>query len=210
MVCHCQIERHPTRRVVITGGPGAGKTALLGLALRQFCDHVTFIQEAASIIFKGGFPRRSDRATAVKATQRAIFHTQTELERLAEDADGAMTLCDRGTIDGSAYWPGPPDELFEEVGTTRAAQLARYHAVIHLRTPRAHDGYDQNTLRIENAAEAAFLDERIAAAWEGHPRRIFVESQHDFVAKVQAALAAIAAQVPDCCRLPPSTPRVIP
>jgi hypothetical protein len=60
-------------------------------------------------------------------------------------------VCDRGTIDGIAYWPGP-DDLMTEVGTTVAEQLTRYHAVIHLRTPPSWEGYNHaNPLRLETA-----------------------------------------------------------
>ena len=41
------------------------------------------------------------------------------------------------------------------------------------------------------AAEAARIDARIAAAWDGHPRRTFIESTERFVDKVSAALAAL-------------------
>lgn len=52
---------HERRRIVLTGGPGAGKTALLELIRQSFCSHVTVLPEAASIVFGGGWdghPRR--------------------------------------------------------------------------------------------------------------------------------------------------------
>jgi hypothetical protein len=60
-------ELHRPRMVVITGGPGAGKTALIEVARRHFCHHVGFSPEAASILFRGGFPPRRGltRAPAV-------------------------------------------------------------------------------------------------------------------------------------------------
>src|SRR5690349_6881977 len=107
--CDCQ-ERHLTRRIVLTGGPGAGKTATLELIRRaSFCDHVQILPEAAGIVFGGGFPRAT-QIGARKAAQRAIFHVQRELEEAAAAVDNAaIILCDRGTIDGAAYWPGPDD-----------------------------------------------------------------------------------------------------
>ena len=51
---------HVTRRVVLTGGPGAGKTAVLELSRLVFCEHVRTLPEAAGIVFGGRFPR-SDR-----------------------------------------------------------------------------------------------------------------------------------------------------
>lgn len=46
-------------RVVLTGGPGAGKTAVLELVRRAVCRHVRVLPEAASVVYGGGFPRES-------------------------------------------------------------------------------------------------------------------------------------------------------
>lgn len=195
--CECR-ETHERRRIVLTGGPGAGKTAVLELCRQYFCSHVMVLPESAGIVFGGGFPR-GDAVELRRAGQRAIFYVQRELEATAEATNAAVVLCDRGTVDGAAYWPGP-DELWPAVGTTHDEQLARYHAVIHLRTPLADGGYNhRNPLRIETALEAATIDARIAEHWMGHPRRFVVEASSSFLAKVQQALALIHAELPECC-----------
>ncbi len=51
--CACR-QRHDMRRIVLTGGPGAGKTAVLELVRQEFCAHVTVLPEAAGIVFGGG------------------------------------------------------------------------------------------------------------------------------------------------------------
>lgn len=196
--CECR-EPHERRRVVLTGGPGAGKTAVIELLRQSFCVHVAFLPEAAGIVFGGGFPRGA-RPGERRAAQRAIYHVQRELEAAAEATDAAIVLCDRGTVDGAAYWPGPGD-LWDSVGTTRAEELDDYAAVIHLRTPPAGSGYNHhNPLRIESAAEAALIDERLARAWEGHPRRFLVEPESDFLTKARHALSVLRQELPECCR----------
>jgi predicted ATPase len=190
----------PARRfIAVTGGPGAGKTAVLEVAQRQFCEHVLVLPEAASILFRGGFPRGASDA-GHRAVQRTIYRVQVELERLAVDESRAeVVLCDRGTVDGAAYWPGPPGSFWPDVGTTRDAELARYAAVIHLRTPTADGGYEQrNPLRVETAAQALELDRRIFEAWSGHPARTVVDTTASFVAKLEAALDAIRREVRAC------------
>jgi predicted ATPase len=195
--CTCG-DVHVPHRIVLTGGPGAGKTAVLEVLRRSLCQHMVILPEAAGIVFGGGFPR--GQALAVRrAAQRAIYYVQRELEATAQGANAAIVMCDRGTIDSLAYWPGP-EELWQGVGTTLAQELARYHAVIHLRTPPAGLGYNHaNPLRIETAAEAAAIDERIAVAWGSHPRRFEVPASVDFVAKVTRALAIVREQLPACC-----------
>ena len=197
--CGCTLVKHDTRRVVITGGPGAGKTALLEIVRRHFCEHVLVLPEAASILFSGGFPRHANDASR-RSGQRAIFHTQTELERMALDEGGAaVVLCDRGTVDGIAFWPGDPAEFMRQVGTTREAELAHYTTVIHLRTPPSGEYNHKNPLRIESAKEAAAIDERIVAAWSGHPRVFFVDHANKFIDKAQRALEIIHGEIPECC-----------
>src|SRR5262250_2796773 len=105
--CDC-FKTHVRRRVVLTGGPGAGKTAVLELIRQSFCEHVKVLPESAGIVFGGGFPR-DHKAELQKAAQRAIFYVQRELETAANADNPAVVLCDRGTVDGAAYWPGPED-----------------------------------------------------------------------------------------------------
>ncbi len=198
MICECT-EIHRPRRIVLTGGPGAGKTAVLELIRKAFCEHIHVLSEAAGIVFGGGFPRGGEGEVR-RAAQRAIFFVQRELEAAATGRNAAIVLCDRGTIDGVAYWPGP-GELFGAVGTTEAEQLARYHAVIHLRVPAGDGGYDNsNPLRVESATEAAAIDARIASAWSRHPRRYEVASASDFLAKAARAVEILRGEMPACCR----------
>jgi predicted ATPase len=197
--CTCE-EQHVRKRIVLTGGPGAGKTAVLELVRQAFCQHMKVLPEAASLLFGGGFPR-GESAGERRATQRAIYYVQRELERSADEAGRpAIVLCDRGTVDGVAYWPGP-GELWTEVGVSPAEELARYDAVLHLRTPSAASGYNyRNPVRVESAEEAARIDERILRAWEGHPRRYIVESTMDFLEKAHRAIEALRGELPPCCQ----------
>jgi predicted ATPase len=197
--CRCT-SSHVPRRIVLTGGPGAGKTAVLEILTHLVCSHIVITHEAAGILFSGGFPRRAE-LPARRAAQRAIYHVQVELEELAAMERPALIVCDRGVVDGSAYWPGP-DSFWDAVGTTHAAALARYDAVIHLRTPNGANGYGhQNPVRIETPEEAREIDGRIAAAWEGHPRRVLIEATTDFVSKAAQAIALVLNEVPPCCRV---------
>jgi len=196
--CDCH-ERHELRRIVLTGGPGAGKTAVLELIRQSFCAHVRVLRESAGIVFGGGFPRGGGSELR-KAAQRAIFYVQRELETAADAENPAVILCDRGTADGAAYWPGEVADFFSSVGTTLDEQLSRYHAVIHLRTPPVGAGYNlSNPLRIETAEEAAAIDARIARIWERHSRRFVVEAAADFLTKASRSMAILRDEVPECC-----------
>ncbi len=196
--CDCD-GHHTPKRVVLTGGPGAGKTAILELIGHFFCHHVQVLPEAAGIVFGGGFPRER-RPELQRAAQRAIFYVQRELEAIASAGEPAIILCDRGTVDGAAYWPGPAEEFFSEVGTTLEPQLARYDLVVHLRTPQVDGAYNRdNPLRIETAIEAHAADDRILAAWARHPHRVVIDPTPNFLLKVSRAIEVLRAQMPKCC-----------
>lgn len=182
------------RIIVLTGGPCAGKTAVQHVAQEQFGDRLVLVPEAATLLFSGGFPLPVSDETR-RAAQRAIYFVQRELEAacIARAPAEAVVLCDRGTADGAAYWKGTPD-FFEAVGTTREAEHARYHTIIHLAVPGATGGYNlQNPTRKETPDEARRVDEGITRAWAGHPRVCDVRNETDFVNKLERAMQLIQA-----------------
>lgn len=184
-------------KIVLTGGPGAGKTAVLDMLRHELCEHVAILPESAGIVFGGGFPRTREPEVR-RAAQRAIYHVQCELEAAFEAGGSNVLLCDRGALDGVAYWPGP-DDFWNALGTTWDAVLRRYDVVIHLRVPEEPHYGHQNPLRTESAAEARAIDERILQAWSGHARRIVIDSSDKFIEKARRALDAIRTALPECC-----------
>lgn len=182
--------------IVLTGGPGAGKTAALEMAKIRFGDKVSVLPEAATILFRGGFPR-GNSALAKEAAQRSIYYIQRELERLGkEESKGQVLLCDRGTVDGLAYWSRSPEEFWSEVGSNLAQEYQKYFMVIHLRTPTLENGYNHhNPFRVETALEARIIDEKIALAWKSHPQVITIDSESDFLNKVTRVMEILAKEI---------------
>lgn len=194
------LRLHSLKFIVLTGGPGAGKTAVMEVARQLFCEHVSILPESASIVYSGGFPRgKSD--IEVRAAQRTIVRVQEELERMTVDQGFAATaLCDRGIMDGAAYWPGGRESFCDSIGLTKEQIFARYFAVIHMRTPGIEKGYNYaNPMRIESPEQAATLDCQIEAAWEGHPNRIIVDATESFSEKVDHVTNIIRAAMANCC-----------
>lgn len=206
--CMCVRVHNPVQLVVLTGGPGAGKTAVLELIKKQLCQHTVVLPEAASIVFSGGF-WRLESVTAKLAAQRAIFHVQRELENLVtQENKWALGLCDRGTLDGLAYWPEKETSFWTLLEASKEKEFEKYSAVIHLRTPSTKNGYNyQNPIRIESANEAAEIDARIARIWSTHPNYQEIESSEDFLEKAEKAVNLILQHVPDCCQTHVATDR---
>lgn len=189
-------------RIVLTGGPGGGKTTAADLFRRELGLRVVIVPEAATILFSGGFPRSHD-VGALRGAQSAIFQVQRNLEDVqAELYPNRVLLCDRGTIDGAAYWPGEPHEFFDAMKTTLSAELARYDAVVFFETAaRANMSIEGgNPTRIESNAEAVELDAKLRVLWSSHPRFMLVPNEASFFKKITfglAALESIVAQLSD-------------
>ena len=180
-------------RIVVTGGPGGGKSTAVELFRRELGERVIVVPESATLLFAGGFPRHPT-PDAQKAAQRAIFHVQRNLEDVQAAAyPQRLLLCDRGTMDGAAYWPGSPEHYFDAMGTTVADELARYDGVIFFESAAAggHSIEGGNPTRIESNAEAARLDLALQAIWKQHPRYAFISNERSFFAKLQAGIIAL-------------------
>jgi hypothetical protein len=191
---HSRANSAPPRcRIVLTGGPGGGKTTAADLFRREIGDGVVVVPEAATILFQGGFPRSKERH-ALRFAQTAIFHVQRHLEDVqAALFPGRTLLCDRGTVDGAVYWPGQPHDYFNAVGSTLDVELARYDAVIFFETA-ARGGISiegGNPTRNESLANAVKLDVKLRTLWSRHPRFIFVPHNPSFFKKISFGLAAL-------------------
>ena len=127
-------------RIVLTGGPGGGKTTAADLFRREIGEKVVIVPETATMLFTGGFPRVGE-PKARAATQRAIFHAQVALEDIQGALyPGRVLLCDRGTIDGAAFWPKEaPQGFFGSLNTTLEHELNRYDAVIFFESAAVGD-----------------------------------------------------------------------
>lgn len=192
---------HPNGRcrIVLTGGPGGGKTTAADLFRREIGERVILVPEAATMVFSGGFPR-STEPMAIHAAQRAIYQVQRNLE----DVQAALypervLLCDRGTVDGAAYWPGEPKQFFHEVGTSLEAEFSRYDAVIFFESAAVGGmGIEGgNPIRNESLEEAVKLDQKLRALWSKHPNFVLVPHNPSFFKKISYGLAVLEGIVSD-------------
>ena len=177
---------HNTCRIVLTGGPGGGKTTAADLFRREIGDSVILVPEAATMMFMGGFPR-CEEPHARQAAQRAIFHVQRNLEDVQRALyPGRVLLCDRGTADGAAYWPDGEEDFFTSMGTTIQEEMQRYDAVIFFESAAVGGiGIETgNPARKESLAEASALDARLRKVWQHHPNFELVPHQSSFLAKI--------------------------
>lgn len=166
---------HRCHTIVITGGPGSGKTVITRALAEQQPERFALVPEAATQVYTA-LQTRWDKLdlSGRRIVQRRIYHLQLEQEsRLARQHPDKTLLLDRGTIDGAAYWPEGPDDYWRDLGTRADIELARYDAVILLQTAATlglYDGDASNTCRFEDASSAIAAGELLKQLWSAHPR----------------------------------------
>jgi predicted ATPase len=199
LLAHCSMPRRPKShanghcRIVLTGGPGGGKTTAADLFRREMGERVALVPEAATMVFSGGFPRVTE-PSAVHAAQRAIYHVQRNLEDVqAALYHDRVLLCDRGTVDGAAYWPGNTNGFFEDIGSTLERELARYDAVIFFESAAVGGmGIEGgNPIRNESLEQAMALDNKLRTLWSKHKKFYLVPHNPSFFKKISFGLAVL-------------------
>ena len=193
------------KRIVLTGGPCAGKTSVLNHIVEQCAKKdikVFCVPEVASILIGGGADLGALDMKGLLEFERNLISTQLLLEDtyfdLAKRWPGpAVVICDRGTMDVSAYLPPHVWQvLLDGNGWTDVAlRDQRYDAVIHLVSAAvsAPEFYTtaNNAARSETPEQAAALDRAVQTAWIGHPHLRVVNTTQSFDDKIQQTLSLV-------------------
>jgi predicted ATPase len=184
------------KRIVLTGGPGAGKTVISVRIAEAHPEKFVRVPEAATQVYDA-LQTRWDRLDVAgrRDVQRRIFRLQIEQEnRMAAEHPEKILLLDRGTIDGAAYWPDGPAEYWRDLRTTLPEQLARYDMVIWLESCAAlgmYDGDQSNFCRFEDADAAIQSGERLLELWQGHANLHRVAAAQNLDDKIAAVAQTI-------------------
>ena len=187
------IHAQRPKKIVLTGGPGAGKTVITAELARRFPQHLALVPEAATAVYLQ-LGTRWDRLDVAgrRGVQRSIFHHQVAQEdALAAAFPGHTALLDRGTIDGAAYWPDGPAEYWTDLSTSLEHQLRRYDIVILLETAAAlgiYDGDASNAIRFEDAAGAVQSQKTLLSLWGKHPRLHHIGAYVSMRDKIEAVV----------------------
>ncbi len=183
------------RKIVLTGGPCAGKTSVINILKVALADVAVFVDEAATLLFSNGYPTPAESWTETDylALQWAITVRQLQMEAAAEklacDTGRTLIICDRAPYDNTAYRCGEV-VVQQLVAWDREIGYQRYALVFHLESQAAAapDNYSNasNATRSETLAEAQALELRARKAWVGHPGWMFLSGINSI-----AELAAI-------------------
>jgi predicted ATPase len=192
-------------KVVLTGGPCAGKTHCLRAIRARYGNQVVTLPESATLVLDSGIPPPGHERIHVsqdewvRSFQGAILALQQTLEesceQLARSCRARLIVCDRGVLDGAAYWPGGRETFLQYFGLTAEECFARYHRVLHLQSlAEAHPhlyGPENNAIRYESVTEAIRVEQAVRAAWQGHPGLIVIPAEQELESKIGRVLQHI-------------------
>ncbi len=191
-------------KIVLTGGPCAGKTTALNWISNYFTKRgytVLFVPETATELISNGV------APWTCGTNYEYQKFQVQLQKVKEKIfdDAARTMnnnkilivCDRGMLDNKAYMKDVEfKRLMREFNTSETKERDSYDAVFHLVSAAKgkEDVYTlaNNQARTESIEEARVLDDKIISSWTGHPHFRIIDNSTDFENKLERLLKEIA------------------
>ena len=190
-------------KIVLTGGPCAGKTTALAWINNYFTNRgytVLFVPETATELISNGV------SPWTCGTNYDYQTCQIKLQKIKEEifeeasktmkSDKILIVCDRGILDNKAYMKDVEfKRILKEFGTNEIKERDSYDAVFHLVSAAKgkEDVYtlSNNTARTESIEEARILDDKIISAWTGHPHFRVIDNSTDFEEKLEKLLKEI-------------------
>ena len=192
-------------KIVLTGGPCAGKTTT-NERIEEFFTKVGYavftLPEAATLFIKAGAEfLTTDRHLYFEIHKNMIqFLLQMEeaFYHIAEACGKpALIVNDRGAMDISAYMdPEDWQELLRQTGHTEDELMNRYKAVFHLCTsakgaPHSYTLSNNSARMEETLAEAIQVDDNLIKSWQKHPNLHLIESEEFVKDKIDKVLIGI-------------------
>ncbi len=191
-------------KIVITGGPCAGKTTAMSWIQNTFTRMgyaVLFVDETATQLISGG--AAPWLSTSNRDFQWRLLELQLNKEKAFMEiaktmkSDRILVVCDRAALDNRAYMTEQEFRfVLRQMNTNEVALRDQYDAVFHLVT--AAKGAERfyttanNSARTETPEQAAALDDKLIAAWTGHPHLRVIDNSTDFEEKMRRLIGEIS------------------
>lgn len=182
-------------KIVLTGGPCAGKTTALKYIKKELIDKgikvITTEEEATKLILSGKTPKNMGRYEFHKLLFENQLETETKLVEYAEKMleEKVVLLFDRGLLDNKAFVTQEEfDKYSSYYGCNEDIIRNSYDAVFHLVTSAngAEENYtlENNEARSESIEEARKIDEEIISVWTGTPHLRIIDNSTSFEEKL--------------------------
>ena len=188
-------------KIVITGGPGAGKTSVLKY-LNDYLTNkgfdVVIVPETATEIISAGI---TPSEIGQKAFQKNLLLMQLAKEKYYTDMaehlkKDVIMIFDRGALDGKAYLDDEQfAEILDEIGMSETMLISKYDALYYLETPAGSNvefyTVKNNPARSETPSEASEIAIKTLEAWQKHNKLINIKIESRFEDKITALISEI-------------------
>ncbi|MDD5144861.1 MAG: AAA family ATPase [Candidatus Pacebacteria bacterium] len=182
-------------KIVLTGPPCSGKSALMKTIEKEMGDKVHCIQEVASILISqaGINPEINPSRFNVSAYRvQNIFESTSEAQAI--EGGKLALLTDRGNPDIASYTKNGWHDFTKLVKTNKDYELKRYQLVIYLELP-PREVYEKfrknNPARKETYEEAFQRGERLKEAWKDHPNFLIISNYKSWEEKEKITIYII-------------------
>lgn len=198
-------EEKKISKIVITGGPCAGKSTALSFIQEEFTKKgyaVLFVPETATELILGGVAPWTTETVA--DFQKAVLLLQMEKEKVFENVakkiknfNKVLIVCDRGTLDSKAFINHLDfASMLNSLNLSESVLRDDYDAVFHLTTSAkgAEESYtlSNNKARTETIEQARESDDRLLSAYTGHPHLRVIDNSTSFEEKMKRLIKEIS------------------
>lgn len=190
------------KKIVLTGGPCAGKTTAMSWIQDTFEKQgykVLFVPEEATELITGGI---TPWESSTIDFQTLIMKLQIQKEDAFLEStkflnhDKFLIVCDRGILDNRAYMSDLEFmQCLKNNNLTFEEAKERYDACFHLVSAAkgAEEFYNLgNVARTETIEEAKELDDKTLRAWIGHSHLRVIDNNTDFSNKMKRLMQEIS------------------
>jgi len=191
------------KKIVITGGPCAGKTTGLSYIEQELTKmgyKIVFINESATELILNGLDRGANKTNLDYESN--IINLQVKKENLYMEYcknlpyEKVLLICDRGVMDCKSYMTDYEfDTAINQLGLDKIQVRDNYDAVFHLVTAAkgAEHAYTlkNNQARFESVEQAVKSDTKTMNAWTGHPHFRVIDNSTSFDLKMKRLVIEI-------------------
>lgn len=191
------------KRIVLTGGPGSGKTSVMEKIEQIYSSQgykVILVEETATYLINKGIRPFGDNKLDLIDFQELVLKFQLAKEDVVNrateflDDEKILIVYDRGAIDNRGYIN---EEQFNEIlfrfnnTFTIKDLMDRYDLVINLVGCKDFYTTENNSARYEDPEEAMRLGESTLRSWLGHKNIRIVYPKETLEEKIQEVLNII-------------------
>lgn len=196
-------NRKDLTKIVVTGGPCAGKTTGM-TKIKEFFSKkgytVLIMPETATELITAGISPTSLNSNY--DYQLCQMKMQKYKESVYNDAvlnmpgEKFLIVCDRGMSDNKAYMTDIEfKSAVSHLNLTEEDILSGYDAIFHMVTAaKSPDGFytlSNNCARTETKKEACDLDDRLILAWNKHSYFRIIDNTYSFEEKINNLISEI-------------------